>query len=308
MDRQSQGAVLGISGLVLGVVQYWQAMTRTSTTMGMVVDAGPFLLLALTIVFTGYWIGWRSPEVGDTEGIIVGWAIGGAVSFGAVSTLILTSMNVTLDVFSVSAVAAATVVDTVTVGTLAGTLIGLYDEQSRMRLSELQRQRDRVEAFANRAADLNNYGQALNKCASTEEVSALCIEAVATLVDINETAFVEHADGVARIIDSTITGLSDETIAKLAMESLESEPGSVVSHTEELPPELDDAVDSVLTMRVTEPGTNRYTIVALDRDGTELTEETQSLLEMLLSHVGTALSTIASPEPFDDHQAIELDD
>jgi hypothetical protein len=240
--------------------------------------------------------------------IISAWAVGGAVGFAAVAALLLTSMNVVIFNFPVFQVAPAIAIDTITAGTLAGLIIGIYDARSRTRLQEAEYQRDRIEAFANRAADMNNYGRAVNQCSTTEEVSALCVEAVATLVDISETAFVERRGELATIIDKTIVGVSDETIAEMAMRASDTDPASVVRHTEDLPEELDDSVDSILTILVMENENTTVGIVALNR-GDEVTDETQALLEMLVSHAGSALENIYRPGPQNemDDQDEEVD-
>ncbi|MFD1589023.1 hypothetical protein ACFR9U_18745 [Halorientalis brevis] len=292
MQRQAQGATIAVSGLLLAGVQLVHATSRTQTTVGFLIDGVPFVLMALAITYAGYWV-LRGTD--DEHTTIVGaWALGGAVGFAAISALLLTSMNVALDTFPVFESAPAIAIDSITVGILAGVLVGVYDARSRTRLAELERQRDRIEGFANRAADMNNYGRALNECATVEEVSALCIEAVATLVDITDTAFVERRGEMATIVDATIVGVPDETIAEMAMRGRDAELATVVTHTEDVPATL-DGVESLLTIRVAETEHSQITIVALNRGSQEITDETKALLEMLVSHAGTALENIYSP-------------
>lgn len=293
MQRQAQGATIAISGLLLAGIQLVHATSRTATTVGFLIDAVPFVLMALAITYAGYWV---FQGTDDEHATVVGvWALGGAVGFAAISALLLTSMNVALDAFPVFESAPAIAIDNITVGILAGVLVGVYDARSRTRLAELERQRDRIEGFANRAADMNNYGRAINECATMEEVSALCIEAVATLVDITDTAFVERRGDLATIVDNTIVGVSDGTIAELASRGESAELATVVTHTDEIPAELDDGVESVLTILVTETDHSQIAIVALNRGTEAITDETQALLEMLVSHAGTALENIYNP-------------
>jgi len=308
MQRQAQGAGIAVGGLVLAAIQVLHATNRTATTVGFLIDAVPFVSMALAIAFTGYWIVRATDE--EHTGVVAAWAAGGAVGFAAVSALLLTSMNVALDAFPVFESAPAIAIDSITVGALAGVLVGVYDARSRTRLAEVERQRDRIEGFANRAADVNNYGRALNQCATVEEVSALCIEALATLVDVTDAAFVERRGEVATIVDSTIVGVPDERIAEMAASGADADLATVVSHTEAVPGGLDDGVESVLTIRVTETEHSAITLVALHRGTQELTEETRALLEMVVSHAGTALGNISTPghrEERDETGHVDID-
>ncbi len=308
MQRQAQGATIAISGLLLAGIQLVHASSRTQTTVGFLIDGIPFVLMALAITYAGYWI---LQGTDDEHTTVVGaWALGGAVGFAAISALLLTSMNVALDAFPVFESAPAIAIDTITVGILAGVLVGVYDARSRARLTELERQRDRIEGFANRAADVNNYGRALNECATMEEVSALCIEAVATLVDITDTAFVERRGDLATIVDNTIVGVPDETIAEIAMRGVDADLATAVTH-DDIPASLDDGVESLLTILVTETEHSQIAIVALNRGNQEITDETRALLEMLVSHAGTALENIYNPSHVvageNDHVDIEVE-
>ncbi|WP_136716028.1 hypothetical protein [Halorientalis salina] len=310
MQRQVQGAVIAVSGLLLTGIQIVHATSRTRTTVGLLIDAAPFVLMALAISFTGYWM--LRGDDGEHTTVVGAWVVGGAVGFAAIAALLLTSMNVALDTFPVFESAPAIAIDLITVGALAGVLVGVYDARSRTRLTELERQRDRIEGFANRAADVNNYGRALNQSATMEEVSALCIEAVATLADISDTAFVEHRGDLATVVDSTIVGVPDETVAQLSARGEDADLATVVSHTDRLPDTLDESVESVLTIRVTQTEHSAITIVALTRGTETITEETQALLEMLVSHAGTALNNIYTPgsqtaSADDDHVDIEVE-
>jgi hypothetical protein len=281
---------VAVAGLLLALVQVLHAADRAESAIGILVDVIPFVLMALAIAYAGYWL-LSADMAPENAWIVTAWAIGGAVGFAAISALILTSLNVGSEPFSVFESGAAVTVDNVTAGMLAGFLIGLYDARSRDRPTELERQRDRVETFAHRAADVNNYGRALNECDTLGEVSSLCVEALASLVDLRDTAVVEGRGDVATIVDSTIVGVDNETVARLAMRAAEADTAVVESHTDDLPDDLPEGVDSVITILVAVTDNATIAIVSLNR-GEAMSDETQSLLEMLVSHAGTALENI----------------
>ena len=62
MQRQAQGAGIAAGGLVLAGIQVLHATNRTATTVGFLIDAVPFVLMALAIAFTGYWIARATDE------------------------------------------------------------------------------------------------------------------------------------------------------------------------------------------------------------------------------------------------------
>ena len=311
MQRRLQGAAIAAVGLLLAAVQVAHAMARTSTTVGFLVDLVPFLAMAAAIAFAGVWVA-RSPDYVEYGTVVGAWVVGSAVAFAAITALILFSLNVATETFDVFGAAPYVAVDNVTAGTLAGVLVGIYDVRSRIDRAELKRQRDRIETFANRAADTNHYGRALNECATMDEVSALCVEAATTLVQFHDVAFVERRGGFATLVESTIAGVDDETIAELAGLAAGADPATVETHEADLPAGLPEDVERVVTILVTETDSATTALVALDRGNTAVTEETRSLLEMLVAHAGTALETIyersiPTRDP-DDPVTIEIDD
>ncbi|MFB6084652.1 MAG: hypothetical protein ABEJ94_10450 [Halorientalis sp.] len=311
MQRRLQGAAIAAVGLLLAAVQVAHAMVRTSTTVGFAVDLLPFLAMAAAIVFAGVWVT-RSPDYAEYGTVVGAWVVGSAVAFAAIAALILFSLNVASGTFDVFDAAPYVAVDNVTAGILAGVLVGIYDARSRIDRGELKRQRDRIETFANRAADTNHYGRALNECDTMEGVSTLCVEAVITLVEFHDTAFVERRGGFATLVETTIAGVDEETIAELAGLAAGAEPATVVTHADGLPPGLPEDVERVVTILVTETDSATTALVALDRGDAELTDETRSLLEMLVAHAGTALEniyqrSIPTRDP-DDPVTIEIDD
>ncbi|RXK51298.1 hypothetical protein [Halorientalis pallida] len=311
MQRRLQGSAIAAVGLLLAAVQVAHATARTVTTVGFLVDLVPFLAMAAAITFAGIWVA-RSPDYVEYGTVVGAWTVGGAVAFAAITALILFSLNVAIETFDVFGAAPYVAVDNVTAGMLAGVLVGIYDVRSRIDREELKRQRDRIETFANRAADTNHYGRALNECATMDEVSSLCVEAATTLVQFHDVAFVERRGGFATLVESTIAGVDQETIAELAGLAAGAEPATVDTHEDELPSGLPDDVERVVTILVTETDNATTALVALDRGDTAVTEETRSLLEMLVAHAGTALETIYETSiPTRDERdsvTIEIDD
>ena len=291
MKRQLQGALVVLAGLVLAGIQVLHAFGRTSTTIGFLFNSIPFALMALAISYVGLSL-LRDETRGQHVTRIIAWGLGGAVGFASVSALILFSENVALGSFPVFQSAKFVAIDNITAGTLAGVLVGLYDAQSRDRLTELEAQRDRVESFAKRAADVNNYGRALNQSDTLEEISALCIEALERLVDLRGVAFVERRGDVATIVDSTIVRVDEDDIADLAARTDDLEPATATRFTDDLPADLSGDTDTVLALQVIETDLVSVAIIALPKAGSEPTEETTSLLEMLVAHAGTALENI----------------
>lgn len=290
MHRQAQGALIGVAGLVLAGVQVAHALSGTETTVGLAFNAVPFVLMALAITYVGYWVT-TADDLGAHTTRVSAWAAGGAVGFAAVSALTVFSANVAVSDFPVFASAQHVATDTITAGTLAGLLVGIYDARSQARQAELERQRDRIEAYANRAADVNNYGRALNQSESIEEVSALCVEAIATLVGFHDAAFVERRDEFATILDNSIVGVEESIVAELAGRGADGDQATVTTHADDLPADLPADVESVVTILVTETRGATITIVAFNR-GEEVEDETITLLEMLVSHAATALDNL----------------
>ncbi|MXR50757.1 hypothetical protein GRX03_03940 [Halovenus sp. WSH3] len=291
--RDACGWGITVVGLVLGAIQLVQGGQQLSELTGLsqselvivfAFETMPFALIGLSLVYVGYWLT-------DQEGFepdlfrILSWGAGGTVIFASIAALILFSQQVTLDTL---AQGQYITMNLVTVGAVVGVLVGIYDAQSRLRQRELERERDRIEAFAGKAADINNYGRELNRARSVDEVSALCIEAIQTLLGLTETALVA-VDEEGSVIDSTIIGADDETLIDLAREATEQEQASAVVRE-------DSPMDGpLLSMLVTAHDGSGVVLLAPAGTG-GFDEEDQQLLELLVSHAGTALDRIHDPQ------------
>lgn len=286
--RNRFGLLFGLVGVVLAGIQVVQALQVSGSTLDLAFNAFPFGLMALALSYTGYWLsGTRTYR--DDLPVIAAWGVGGAVALVSVTALVLFSQPVSPTTLEKAPHAA---VDNLTVGALAGVMVGLYDARGRHRLRELQVQRDRVEAFANRAADMNNYGRVLNQCDTVDDVSALCIEAVETLVGISGSAFVAPTDRGVEPVHNTMTEIDESAIVALARRATEGQVASVVEHTADLPDGIDPAAMSAYTILVVELVEGPVAIVALARAGDEPAEEDIDLLEMLVTHASTSIRNI----------------
>jgi GAF domain-containing protein len=176
----------------------------------------------------------------------------------------------------------------VTVGAVVGVLMGVYDAQSRLRQRELEAERDRIEAFAGKAADINNYGRELNRARSVDEVSALCIEAIQTLLGLTEAALVAVEADDGAVIDSTIINTDRAELVNLGRESLDQEKADAVVR--------DTDTDDLLSMLVTAHDDGSIVLLAPATGSDGFDEEDLQLLELLVSHAGTALDRIHEAE------------
>jgi signal transduction histidine kinase len=150
--------------------------------------------------------------------------------------------------------------------------------------------------FAKQVADLNKYGQALNRCETVEEVVSLTLEAMALLFEFPYSTFVEVRDGNLEVVHSTnprlTPGGDPSDLARKAMESGEpvvetgSEAGidgdSDVTATLAVPAQVGGEVTAILLTRST----------SIDSFGDEYSRP----LEILASHAATAISNIRSRE------------
>ena len=150
--------------------------------------------------------------------------------------------------------------------------------------------------FARQVADLNKYGQALNRCETVEEVVSLTLEAMSLLFDLSYSTFVEARDGELRVVHSTNPHLTpgDEPgeTAQRALESGETivetgvaagvTGGSDVTATLAVPAQMADEVSAVLVARSTSKNS--------------FGDEHSRPLEILASHAATAISNIRSRE------------
>ncbi|SDJ43866.1 hypothetical protein SAMN05216226_103200 [Halovenus aranensis] len=285
MDAQdiSAGGIMG-AGFVLVVLQLFQGVQQLDGFQGtdlyvvFTFETVPFVVVSMALMYVGSWLLTRA-DLDEELPRVVAWGAGSVALFGSVAALLVFSLQVTLAGDTLEQ-APYIVVNLVTVGALAGVLVGIYDARSRIRQRELQHERDRVELFANKAADINNYGRALNRSESVEEVSSLCLEAIQTFLGLTDLAFAVVNDEV-HFVDDTTVGLEQETLTDLIRASREQEQATAVVH--------DDV--AAMTFRVTDNADGTSVIVALTEDGSVGGEDVQ-LLEMLVSHAATALDRI----------------
>ncbi|WP_254271037.1 sensor histidine kinase [Haloarcula marina] len=150
--------------------------------------------------------------------------------------------------------------------------------------------------FARQVADLNKYGQALNRCETVEEVVSLTLEAMSLLFEFSYSTFIEVREGGPRVVHSTNPRLSsgDEAsaVAKEALETRQTviasderagiAPESDVRATLAVPAQVGDEVTAILVTRSTSTDS--------------LGDEQSRPLEILASHAATAVSNIRSRE------------
>lgn len=293
--RHVYGVLIGVVGLVLAWIQTLHGLRQSDRPIVFIFEAGPFVLVGLSVLYAGYWLARNEPYEPDLPRVLA-WTGGSTLLFASVSALMLFSQRVTLGTLDRATVIA---VDLITIGVVVGVVVGLYDARSQQRRRTLERQRDRIEAFANKAADVNNYGRALNRSTSDDEVSGLCIEALQVLLDLPETAIVALRDGRIDTIDNTIIGVETSDLQPLA-ETAREQDRAAVALREEVSTPLDERGDRVLSILLTDR--SDLAIVALSPvpDGTAFDDEDLQLVEFLASHAGTALEGIrdenATPE------------
>lgn len=289
--RDAYGWALAVVGLVLGAIQLVQGGQQISALTGLsqsdlvivfAFETVPFAIIGLSLVYVGYWLT-DQPGFEPDLSRILAWAAGSTVMFASIAALILFSQQVTLDTL---AQGQYITMNLVTVGTVVGVLVGIYDAQSRLRQRELEAERDRIEAFAGKAADINNYGRELNRARSVDEVSALCIEAIQTLLGLTEAALVAVEGDEGTVIDSTIINTDRAELVDLGRESLDQEKADAVGRDE----------DNLLSMLVTEHDESGIVLLAPATGSDGFDEEDLQLLELLVSHAGTALDRIHDNE------------
>ncbi len=289
MNRQVlAGSGLALGGVVLAGIQVVHAMQQTDIPIAIAVDALPFAAMGLAIGYAGYWLARDSVFEGAATRVVI-WGAGGTVAFAAVAALLLFSRQVTTG--SIERAAFLTV-DLVTVGAMAGVLVGLYDAQSRNRLRELETERDRVEAFGKKAADVNNYGRAIATAGSADAVAAYVTEAISSLADIDETAVLRVREDEAELLSNTVRSADEQTVAELARGAREQSAGDVVAHKETAPVDLGEGESDVLTAVVTADDDATTVVVAVDTSGTTTAEEDRELLELVLSHATVRLEKL----------------
>jgi signal transduction histidine kinase len=150
--------------------------------------------------------------------------------------------------------------------------------------------------FARQVADLNKYGQALNRCESVEEVVSLTLEAMSLLFDLSYSTFVEARDGELRVVHSTNPHLTpgDEPseTAQRALEKEETivETGATAGVT------TDSDVTATLAVPAQMAGEVRAVLVSRSTSKNSFGDAHSRPLEILASHAATAISNIRSRE------------
>ena len=150
--------------------------------------------------------------------------------------------------------------------------------------------------FARQVADLNKYGQALNRCESVDEVVSLTLEAMSLLFEFSYSTFVEVRDDDLRVVHSTnpnfVQGEPPSDLAQRAQAAGETlaEQGADAAVT----------ADSDVTGALAVPARmgEEVTAVLVTRSQTveEFGDEYVRPMEILATHAATAISNIRSRE------------
>jgi hypothetical protein len=287
--RTLYGGGLGAAGLLLAGTQLVQGAQQlegfggTDRALVFAFETAPFLLIGLSLTFIGYWLT-AQPEYEPELPRILAWGAGSALLFASVAALFLFSRQVTSHTLEQGEYIAT---NQVTVGAVVGVLVGLYDARSRLRQRELRVERDRVETFAGKAADINSYGRELDRSETLEEVSSLCIQAVRTSLGITELTVVVTDRGDRELLDNTVVSASEETLLGIAEASLDREPGSVA--VDGSPPPSVDGEKQVVSALVAERDELSVVLVALAEEADTPGTEDVELLEMLVAHAATGV-------------------
>ncbi|PSP84485.1 hypothetical protein BRC96_05005 [Halobacteriales archaeon QS_6_64_34] len=288
--RTLAGLGLAVAGLVLAGIQLVHAIQQTDIPVAIAVDALPFVAMGLALVYAGYWLA-RDDAFETTAARVVIWGAGATVAFVAVAALILFSQQVTMGSLDR---ATYLTVDILTVGALTGVLVGLYDARSRNRRHELEIERDRVEAFGRKAADVNNYGRAIASAGSDDAIAAYITEAISSLTGIDETAVLRLRDEEVELLSNTVRAVSAERVAELARAVREDPRGDVIAHADSPPVDVGETVSDVLTAVVTGRGETTTVVVAVDTGGTVTDEQDRKLLELVVAHATVRLEKLVA--------------
>jgi len=291
MERRTlYGGGLLAAGVLLAGAQLSQGIqqlggfTGTDRVLVFAFETAPFLLISAALAFVGYWLTTRDQYEPELPRILA-WGVGSTLLFAAVAALFLFSQQVTQNSLEQGPYIA---MNQITVGAVVGVLVGIYDARSRLRQQELERERDRVEAFAQKAADVNNYGREVNRSSSLDEVSSLCIESLQAFLGLSESAVVVTDGEESQFVDNTVVGPRD-VVADLAIDALDQEPATVVIR-ESTP--VADEKGEVISILVTGHDESSVVLLAFTGGRTEFAQEDIQLLEMLVSHAATAIDRI----------------
>jgi hypothetical protein len=306
MERRHRygGGIVAV-GVVLAVIQFVQGIQQIADFEGQeqyivfTFETLPFVLIGLSLVAVGYWLLGREAFEPDLPRIAA-WGVGSVVLFASVGSLLLFSMVVTLGLDPVATdpldQAPFLAMNMITIGAVVGVLVGLYDAESRHRQRELEAERDRVEQFAQKAADINNYGRELNRSETVDEISSLCIQALQAFLGLTELAFVVIDEESATLVDNTIVGVEEGTLVDLANDVREQEPATV-ERSAPTRAAVAERTDEVIGAHVTEDDDSAVVLLAFRNGDGQLNEEDIQLLEMLIAHVATALQRATGPDP-----------
>jgi hypothetical protein len=287
-QRSLTGAALALSGVVLAAIQVLHAVQQTRIPVAVAVDALPFAAMGLAIAYAGVWLARDTTFEGATSRVAA-WAAGGTVAFAAIAALLLFTQRVTSGSL---ARASYLTVDLVTVGALAGVLVGLYDARSRSRLHELAAERDRIEAFADKAADVNNYGRAIASAPSVDGVAAFVVEAFGTITGMEETAVIRLNDGDAVALANTIRTVPVDVVGSFAQTVRTQQQGEVTVHDRPFPVDLSESVTDCVSAVVLGDEGATTVVISVTTDGTTVGEEDQKLLELIVSHASVRMAAL----------------
>jgi hypothetical protein len=290
--RWLTGGAVGVIGLLLAVVQIAHSIQQTTVPIAVAVDAVPFVAMSLGVAFVGIWMA-RQRAFEDQATRVGLWGVGGMVAMAAIAALVLFGQRITTGTLER---AAYLTIDLVTVGAVGGVLVGLYDARSRRRRLALEDERDRIEAFAGKAADVNNYGRAIYGARSVDGVAAYVVEAVESLIGLRETAVARVGEEDVELIADTTRSIAPATIAALAREAAGGEPRDVVVHEGDHGIALPPAVTTVVSALLYDEREGAIAVVALGSDGATVAEKDRQLLELVVGHAAATIRRV-TPAP-----------
>lgn len=154
---------------------------------------------------------------------------------------------------------------------------------------------EEADAVAGQLADLNAYGKALNRADEEEHVVSLTLEAMSVLLEIPQATFVHVRDGDPIVADSThperAAGDAAGDLARRAADA-----GELVTTTGREAGTVEAAVPAVV-------GDEAVAVLAARDPATdEFDEESLKPLEILATHVATALGNIRAREELERTQ------
>lgn len=296
--EQVYAGTLVAVGVGLAAAQV-STLSTGGETLAVLLRSGPMFAVTAAVVYGGGWLLVRGTPGGHADRVLA-WTLGGGLTLSAVVVLASVGRGVSIPL----------VTDTLTGGVLVGLLVGLYDARSRERMTQ-------VESFAQKVKALNQYGKALNRSETLDQISALCVEAVEFLVAGDGAAFVRVDDGErpdseasseenVHVVDSTLRGDHELRVLESIAAEVDTTDGDIeaVRYAETSVKLGEESPDAALVISVpTETG--RALIVSLSTTADiEYDEEDVDLLETLAAHVSTALSHTTEPESVPDVGAV----